>query len=118
MIHPHPISTLFPYTTLFRSKTGTGKTFAFSIPILEKINFKNKKIQTVILTPTRELALQVYKEIVKLVKYYSEITVIPIVGGESYTKQFANLRKNPHIIVATPGRLIDHLDRNTIDLSR
>lgn len=100
-----------------QAKTGTGKTFAFAIPILEKINFKNKKIQAVILTPTRELALQVYKEIVKLVKYYKEITVIPIVGGESYTKQFANLKKNPHIIVATPGRLIDHLDRNTIDLS-
>src|SRR5690554_6620371 len=100
-----------------QAKTGTGKTFAFAIPIIEKLDIGNKSIQSLVLTPTRELAIQVYKEIIKLLKFNNKINVSLIVGGESYTRQFKSLKQNPHIIVATPGRLIDHIERKTIDLT-
>ena len=101
-----------------QAQTGTGKTFAFAIPMLEKIDVKDPSIQALTVCPTRELALQVYKEILKLVKLNPDVKVASIYGGESYTKQFRALEKNPHIIVATPGRAIDHLERKTIDLSK
>lgn len=101
-----------------QAQTGTGKTFAFAIPMVEKIDADLKAIQGLILTPTRELTMQVYKEIVKLVKFYPNLRVTTIVGGESYDKQFRELARKPHIIVATPGRIIDHIDRKTIDLSQ
>lgn len=100
-----------------QAKTGTGKTFAFAIPIIEKLDINSKSIQAVVLTPTRELAIQVYKEIIKLLKFNNKINASLIVGGESYTRQFKSLKQNPHIIVATPGRLIDHIERKTIDLT-
>src|SRR5690606_2598203 len=93
-------------------------TFAFAIPMVEKIDADLKAIQGLILTPTRELTMQVYKEIIKLVKFYPNLRVTTIVGGESYDKQFRELARKPHIIVATPGRIIDHIDRKTIDLSQ
>lgn len=101
-----------------QAQTGTGKTFAFAIPMIEKINVSESSIQGLILTPTRELTTQVYKEILKLIKYELKIKVTTIVGGESYDKQFKELAKKPHIIVATPGRIIDHINRGTIDLSK
>jgi len=101
-----------------QAQTGTGKTFAFAIPILEKIDVNQASIQALVVCPTRELALQVYKEILKLVKFNPEVKVASIYGGESYTKQFRALEKHPHIIVATPGRAIDHLERKTIDLTQ
>lgn len=101
-----------------QAQTGTGKTFAFAIPMIEKINVSESSIQGLILTPTRELTTQVYKEILKLIKYEPKIKVTTIVGGESYDKQFKELAKKPHIIVATPGRIIDHINRGTIDLSK
>lgn len=100
-----------------QAQTGTGKTFAFSIPMVEKTNTSLKQTQGLILTPTRELTNQVYKEIIKLVKFYPELRVTTIVGGESYERQFKELARKPHIIVATPGRIIDHIDRGTVDLS-
>lgn len=100
-----------------QAQTGTGKTFAFAVPIIEKIEIKNKNIQALVLCPTRELALQVYNEFLKLVKFSSRINVGAIVGGESYDRQFKTLAKKPHIIIGTPGRIIDHMNRNTIDLS-
>ena len=100
-----------------QAQTGTGKTFAFGIPIVEKINPKLKETQSLILCPTRELTIQVYKEILKLVKFYPEIKVTAIYGGESYEKQFRALALKPHIIVATPGRIIDHMSRGKVDLS-
>lgn len=100
-----------------QAKTGTGKTFAFAIPIIEKINIKDKT-QSLVLCPTRELALQVFNEFLKLVKYQKDITVSAIVGGESYERQFKSLKREPHIIIGTPGRIIDHLNRGTIDLSK
>lgn len=100
-----------------QAQTGTGKTFAYGIPMIEKTDTSLRKTQGLILCPTRELTIQVYKEIIKLVKFYPSLKVTTIVGGESYDKQFRELAKNPHIIVATPGRMIDHINRNTVDLS-
>jgi ATP-dependent RNA helicase DeaD len=100
-----------------QAQTGTGKTFAFAIPILEKIDPKDPNIQALIICPTRELTLQVYKEFIKLVKFNKDIKITSIYGGESYTKQFKNLAMKPQIVVATPGRAIDHLERKTIDFS-
>ncbi len=100
-----------------QAQTGTGKTFAYAIPMVEKTDTSLRKTQGLILTPTRELTMQVYKEILKLVKFYPSLKVTTIVGGESYDKQFRELARFPHIIVATPGRIIDHIDRGTVDLS-
>ncbi|MFA7417951.1 MAG: DEAD/DEAH box helicase [Acholeplasma sp.] len=100
-----------------QAQTGTGKTFAFGIPMVEKTDTSLRQTQGLILTPTRELTNQVYKEIIKLVKFYPELRVTTIVGGESYERQFKELARKPHIIVATPGRIIDHIDRGTVDLS-
>jgi ATP-dependent RNA helicase DeaD len=100
-----------------QSQTGTGKTFSFAIPIIEKIDPKLKKVQSLILCPTRELALQVFLEIQKLLKFYSEIKAIVVYGGENYIKQFQDLEKKPQIIIATPGRIIDLLERKKVELS-
>lgn len=100
-----------------QAQTGTGKTFAFAIPIIENLNAKKRSTQSLVLCPTRELALQVYDQFVKLVKFNKDVTVAPIVGGESYDRQFKTLKRNPHIIVGTPGRIIDHMNRGTIDLT-
>ncbi|KXT29437.1 DEAD/DEAH box helicase family protein [Candidatus Phytoplasma oryzae] len=100
-----------------QSQTGTGKTFSFSIPIIEKINPKIEKTQSLILCPTRELSMQVFDEIKKLLKFYKEIRIALICGGESYTKQFQILEKKPHIIIATPGRIIDLLEKKKVDIS-
>ncbi|MFA6801323.1 MAG: DEAD/DEAH box helicase [Acholeplasmataceae bacterium] len=99
-----------------QAQTGTGKTFAYGIPMLEKIDTSLKHTQGLIICPTRELATQVYKELLKLVKFNKYFNVALIVGGESYEKQFAALRKNPQIVIATPGRMMDQMDRGTIDL--
>ncbi|MBP3059350.1 DEAD/DEAH box helicase [Texas Phoenix palm phytoplasma] len=101
-----------------QSQTGTGKTFSFGIPIIEKIDPKISYIQSLVLCPTRELALQVFLEIKKLLKFYPEIRIAVIYGGESYIKQFQALEKKPHIIIATPGRIIDLLERKKIDLTK
>jgi ATP-dependent RNA helicase DeaD len=100
-----------------QAQTGTGKTFAFAIPILEKIDVTNRNVQALVICPTRELTLQVYKEFIKLVKFNKDVKITSIYGGESYNKQFKALSENPQIIVATPGRAIDHLDRKTLDFS-
>src|SRR5690606_33342814 len=100
-----------------QAQTGTGKTFAYGIPMIEKTDTSLKKTQGLILCPTRELTMQVYKEMIKLVKFYPSLKVTTIVGGESYDKQFRELAKHPHIIAATPGRIIDHINRGTVDLS-
>lgn len=96
-----------------QSQTGTGKTVAFGIPIIENIDFESEKIQSVIMTPTRELALQVSAEINRLLKYYPSKSVA-LYGGEEITKQIKRLKDRPCIIVATPGRLMDHIRRRTV----
>jgi ATP-dependent RNA helicase DeaD len=85
--------------------------------MLEHINPNSNVIQGLVICPTRELTLQVYKEFIKLVKFNKNIRVTSIYGGESYQKQFKALQNHPHIVVATPGRAIDHLERKTMDLS-
>lgn len=96
-----------------QAQTGTGKTFAYAIPLLEKLDASKKVIQALIMCPTRELSLQVCKEIEKLAKY-TKVKTTSIYGGESYEKQFRELAKKPQIIIGTPGRIIDHLNRGTL----
>lgn len=98
-----------------QAQTGTGKTFAFAIPIVEKINPSEKVVQAIVLTPTRELALQVAKEFEKIGKH-KKTYVIPVYGGQPIGKQLAQLRKGVHIVVGTPGRVIDHIRRGTLNL--
>ncbi|MDY6084550.1 MAG: DEAD/DEAH box helicase [Dialister sp.] len=99
-----------------QAQTGTGKTAAFGIPILERIDPKQPSPQAVVLSPTRELAIQSAEEINKLAQYLP-IHALPIYGGQDIERQIRALRKQPNIIVATPGRLMDHMRRKTIDLS-
>ncbi len=98
------------------SQTGTGKTAAFAIPILENIDYYSKKIQAIILCPTRELVVQVKREIDKIGKYIPELKTVSVYGGEPITKQIGHLKKKPQIIVGTPGRTIDHINRKLIRL--
>lgn len=99
-----------------QAQTGTGKTAAFGIPILEKIDMTEKGPQAIVLSPTRELAIQSAEEMNRLAQYLP-IHALPIYGGQDIERQFRALRKKPNIIVATPGRLMDHMKRGTIDLS-
>lgn len=96
------------------AQTGTGKTAAFGIPILEKINPKLKKPQALVICPTRELAIQVADEIRNLAKYMSSIKVLPIYGGQEISKQIRSLKAGVQIIVGTPGRVMDHMRRKTV----
>jgi len=96
--------------------TGTGKTCAFGIPMLEYMNLKDKRIQEIVLCPTRELALQITDELQSLARYIPEIRLATIYGGQPIAKQLNQLRRNPQILIATPGRLLDHMQRGTIRL--
>ena len=96
--------------------TGTGKTLAFLLPIFEEINPKCNDVQALILTPTRELALQITNEANKL-NEEEKINVLACYGGKDINSQLKKLNKNIHLIVATPGRLLDHIERKTINLS-
>lgn len=99
-----------------QSRTGTGKTTAFAIPLIELIDPDDRRLQGVVLCPTRELCLQITEEIRKLLKYKSGIRVVPVYGGQPINYQISDIRKGCHIIAATPGRLLDHLRRHTVKL--
>jgi len=101
-----------------QAPTGSGKTAAFAIPILEKldINRENRNVQALVLCPTRELAIQVHREFEKLTKYMDSVSVVSVYGGQPIDRQLTALRKNPQIVVATPGRLMDHLRRGSVRL--
>lgn len=99
-----------------QAQTGTGKTAAFGIPLLEKVRIPADGPQGIVLTPTRELAIQVAEELNKIGQY-TNVQALPIYGGQDIQRQIKGLRKNPQIIVATPGRLMDHMDRRTIRLA-
>ncbi|OBI26746.1 cold-shock protein [Mycobacterium sp. E1386] len=99
------------------AQTGTGKTAAFAIPILSKIDATSKATQALVLAPTRELALQVAEAFSRYGAHLPKINVLPIYGGSSYTVQLAGLRRGAQVVVGTPGRVIDHLERGTLDLS-
>ena len=99
-----------------QSQTGTGKTAAFGIPTIEMINPHKKKIQSIVLCPTRELAIQVAEELKKLSKYKRGIGIIPIYGGQPIERQIKVLEKGVQIVIGTPGRLKDHINRGTVKL--
>ncbi|MCE5221340.1 MAG: DEAD/DEAH box helicase [Clostridium sp.] len=97
--------------------TGTGKTLAFLLPLFENINSESNEIQDLILTPTRELAIQITNEANKL-KEAKSVNILATYGGKDIASQLKKLNNNIHLIIATPGRLLDHLERKTIDLSK
>jgi ATP-dependent RNA helicase DeaD len=101
-----------------QSETGSGKTAAFCIPAIEKIDPALRATQVLILAPTRELATQVADEVHKLAAFRRGVQSVAIYGGASYERQFAELKRGAHVVVGTPGRLTDHMNRGTLDLSQ
>ena len=97
-----------------QAQTGTGKTASFGIPVLHKVDPNNKKTQVIILSPTRELAIQVADEIRKLAKYMHGVKILPVYGGQEISRQIKALKGGAQIIIGTPGRVMDHLRRKTI----
>jgi ATP-dependent RNA helicase DeaD len=102
---------------LGQAQTGTGKTAAFALPILSRIEARPGKPQALVLAPTRELAIQVAEAFQRYAAHIPGFQVLPIYGGQSYGPQLHALRRGVHVVVGTPGRVIDHLDKNTLDLS-
>ena len=100
------------------AQTGTGKTAAFSLPILDMIDDTSRKIQLLVLAPTRELALQIAKDIKNYTKCLPNVKTTAVYGGSSITEQIRNLREKPQIIVGTPGRVIDLINRKALDFSQ
>ncbi|MDY0909040.1 DEAD/DEAH box helicase [Microbacterium sp. CFBP9034] len=99
------------------AQTGTGKTAAFALPILDRLDVSQKTPQALVLAPTRELALQVCEAFEKYASHTRGVHVLPVYGGQGYGVQLSALRRGVHIIVGTPGRIMDHLDKGTLDLS-
>lgn len=99
-----------------QAQTGTGKTAAFGIPLLQKVDPENRKPQAIILCPTRELAIQVSDEIRRLAKYMHGIKVLPIYGGQEIGRQIRSLKDGVQVIIGTPGRVMDHMRRKTVKL--
>ena len=100
------------------AQTGTGKTAAFALPILSRIDVRNATPQALVLAPTRELVLQVAEAFGRYAHHIKDLHVLPIYGGQAYAPQLAGLRRGAHVVVGTPGRVIDHLEKRTLDLSR
>src|SRR3954470_353761 len=102
---------------LGQASTGTGKTAAFALPVLSRIDLAQHAPQALVLTPTRELAIQVAEAFQKYASKLPGFHVLPIYGGQSYTPQLKGLKRGAHVIVGTPGRLIDHVQSGALDLS-
>lgn len=100
-----------------QAQTGTGKTAAFGIPAIDRIETENKKLQVVILCPTRELAIQAAEEINKLAKYKEDLKVLAVYGGQPIDRQIKALKRGVQIIIGTPGRVIDHINRKTLKIN-
>ena len=101
-----------------KAPTGTGKTFAFGIPMVEHINPEDAQIQALVLAPTRELAIQIQDELRDLCAFKEGVRVVCLYGGQPIDKQITQLKKAPQIVVATPGRLMDHMKRRTVRLDK
>jgi len=99
-----------------QSQTGSGKTAAFAIPAIEKVDVTEAVTQVLILCPTRELAVQVAEETAKLATFKKGLRELPIYGGQAYDRQFRGLKQGAHIVIGTPGRLMDHLEKGTLKL--
>lgn len=97
-----------------QAQTGTGKTAAFGLPLLQKVNPKVKKLQAIVLLPTRELAIQVAEEMRRFSKFMHGIKVLPVYGGQDIVKQIRSLKDGTQIVVGTPGRVMDHMRRKTV----
>lgn len=123
-VTPLPIQTkcipllLQGYDVLGMANTGSGKTAAFILPLLQKINIENFYIQGLIITPTRELAIQISQVCINFAKKMQKLNIAVLYGGQKYTIQFKALKQKPHIVIGTPGRLLDHISRGTIDISK
>ena len=100
------------------AQTGTGKTAAFAVPILSQLELKQKAPQALVLAPTRELALQVSEAFGRYAAHLPGVHVLPVYGGQAYGVQLSALRRGVHIVVGTPGRIMDHLEKGTLDLSQ
>jgi len=103
---------------LGQAQTGTGKTAAFALPILSRLNIKQTTPQALVLAPTRELAIQVAEAFQTYARHIPGFHVLPIYGGQSYGVQLSALRRGVHVVVGTPGRVIDHLEKGSLDLSK
>ena len=99
------------------AQTGTGKTAAFALPILSRLDLPQKKPQALVLAPTRELALQVCEAFERYAAHLPGVHVLPVYGGQGYGVQLSALRRGVHVIVGTPGRIMDHLEKGTLDLT-
>ena len=99
------------------AQTGTGKTAAFSLPIIQQMDTNNQNVQALILCPTRELAIQITKDIEKFIKYTNRASVTSIYGGARMDKQMRELKNNPQIVVGTPGRVIDMINRKALKIN-
>ncbi len=97
-----------------QAQTGTGKTAAFGIPLLQKIDPEDKKLQAIVLLPTRELAIQVAEEIRRLARFMHGIKVLPVYGGQDIVRQIRSLKDGVQVVIGTPGRVMDHMRRKTI----
>jgi len=97
--------------------TGTGKTCAFGIPMLEYVQLHDSRVQEIVLAPTRELALQIGEELTKLARFIDGVRIAVIYGGQSISRQITALKRKPQIVIATPGRLLDHMQRGNIRLN-
>ncbi len=99
------------------AQTGTGKTAAFGLPIIEDTDIGKQEVQTLVLAPTRELCIQITKDLQGFAKYYPRLRVVPVYGGASADTQIRELRRGAHIVVATPGRMLDLIRRRAVDIS-
>lgn len=98
------------------AQTGTGKTAAFGLPLLQKVEVEKVYPQALVLCPTRELCLQISDDLTEYSKYIDRLKVLPVYGGSSIESQIKSLKRGVHIVVATPGRLLDLMERKTVDL--
>ena len=103
---------------LGQAQTGTGKTAAFALPVLQRLDLRKSKPQALVLAPTRELAIQVAEAFQRYAQHLPGFHVLPIYGGQAYGPQLGGLRRGVHVVVGTPGRVIDHLERGSLDLSQ
>ena len=103
---------------LGQAQTGTGKTAAFSLPLLSRLNLKNKATQLLVLAPTRELAIQVAEAMQSYARHLKDFHILPIYGGQSMGIQLRSLQRKPQVVVGTPGRILDHIRRGTLKLDK
>ena len=99
------------------AQTGTGKTAAFGLPLIQQIELKNKNIQTIVLCPTRELCIQISKDLISYSKLINGLKIIPVYGGASIENQIKSIKKGSHVIVGTPGRTKDLIKRKVLNFN-